>query len=65
VLFVVKRDPQSLKVLLARPERRFGTEFAVAGESSPATARAWASSEYRPLTPSIADDHTGVAQTLR
>ena len=40
VLFVVDRDQHSLKVLLAGLSRRFGNDFTVAGDSSPATALA-------------------------
>jgi thioredoxin reductase (NADPH) len=40
VLFVLDRDHNSLKVLLAGLTRRFGNDFTVAGESSPATALA-------------------------
>jgi thioredoxin reductase (NADPH) len=40
VLFVVDPDQHSLEVLLAGLTRRFGNDFTVAGESSPATALA-------------------------
>ena len=38
VLFVVDRDPSSLDVLVADLSRRFGNDFAVSGETSPAAA---------------------------
>jgi thioredoxin reductase (NADPH) len=40
VLFVVDRDPNSLDVLLSDLSRRFGNDFTVRGESSPAAALA-------------------------
>jgi thioredoxin reductase (NADPH) len=38
VLFVLDRDQRSLSVLLAGLTRRFGNDFTVAGDASPATA---------------------------